>query len=291
MAVTVFVFALLYLISNAHPTNSVAFHLHSLTTFIHSCTPQGTWAVRGNVTISEADMAVFSQNLTFKVQDKELCTLDLELCPSVTSPMTSPSTLSPEVCECLGKFTDDDYSVYIRRPIYPSEAGLLLTAEVPAVAKFSPIMSVHDVGKLLDVSSGNISYIINDGDATPLMSVQNITTCRKTPLKLSVCAPTAQPGTVLKLSEKGQTILSPQTCVHIIEEFSFQDVDSYPMMFTYDEGAGCPFQEQFLFNVYNDQSECETTTTTTSTTTTTAKTSTSAPSPPSCKESPTSLPR
>ena len=278
------VFTFLYF--TVPPVQSVTFHLPPPTTFLHSCTPQGSWAVKGNVTLTEADMEVFSHNLTFQVQGQQMtmCTIDLWSCPTLTSPMTSPSTLSPEVCECLGMFSENDYSVYVRRSIYPSEAGLLLTAAFPAVPEFSPIQTTFDIGKLPAATSGNMTYIVDGGDPTPLMSSQNITACKDVPMKLEVCVQSAQPGTILKLSGKGQTISTPQTCVHITEDFSFQDKDSYPVVFTYDEGAGCPFQDQFLLNVFNDQSMCAPKTTPPASTTSTTSSS-------SCKEAPTSLAR
>jgi len=210
-----------------------------------------------------------------------MCAIDLRLCPKVTSAMTSPSALSPEVCECLGKFSENVYSVYIRQSINASQAGLTLTAVVPAALSNSgPLLSsTHDIGTLPAVKSGHMTYTVNGGGPTILMTSQNITTCKHDPVKLEVCAPTAHPGSILKLTEDGQTITSPQSCIDMTEYFSFQDEDSYPVVFSYDEGAGCPFQESFLFNIYNDQATCAPKTTPTPTlTTTTTTTTTTKPS-------------
>ena len=220
--------------------------------------------------------------------------------------LPSASALPPETCTCLGRITDDDFSVYVRRSVEPSDAGLPLTAVIPALPKFSPVQTTFDIGTLPGAASGNMTYSVDEGDRRPLTSIQNITACRHVPVEPTVCAPDAQPGSVLRLTEKHQTMLSSQSCVHIIEKFSFQGVDSYRLVFSYDEGAGCPFQENFVFHVYNDQQPCLPKTTTTTATTaapfvttrvtpppsvsTTTTTPTSTTSPP-CRHTATSLPR
>jgi len=86
-----------------------------------------------------------------------------------------------------------------------------------------------------------MTYTVDGGDSRPVTSHQNLTTCSGVPVELSVCVPTARPGSLLSLKVKGQTISSSQTCVRVFEKFS----SSQPLIFSFDE-------EEFVFNVKVD---------------------------------------
>jgi len=86
-----------------------------------------------------------------------------------------------------------------------------------------------------------MTYTVDGGDSRPVTSHQNLTTCSGVSVELSVCVPTAHPGSLLSLKVKGQTMLSSDTCVRVIERFS----SSQPVVFSYDE-------EDFVFNVKVD---------------------------------------
>ena len=83
-----------------------------------------------------------------------------------------------------------------------------------------------------------MTYTLDGGDSRPVTSHQNLTTCSGVPVELSVCVPTARPGSLLSLKVKGQTILSSQSCVRVIERFS----SSQAVVFSYDG-------EEFIFNM------------------------------------------
>ena len=75
------VLSLLVALTSIHQALSIGFHLPPPESFTHSCTPLGSWAVQGNVTIRESDLDFFSSNLTLNINGKTLCNIDLESCP------------------------------------------------------------------------------------------------------------------------------------------------------------------------------------------------------------------
>jgi len=83
-----------------------------------------------------------------------------------------------------------------------------------------------------------MTYTVDGGDSRPVTSHQNLTTCSGVYVELSVCVPTARPGSMLSLKVKGQTMLSSQTCVRVAERFS----SSQAVVFSYDE-------EEYVFDV------------------------------------------
>jgi len=83
-----------------------------------------------------------------------------------------------------------------------------------------------------------MTYTVDGGDSRPVTSHQNLTTCSGVPVELSVCVPTARPGSLLSLKVKGQTTSSSDTCVQVLHRFA----TSQPVVFSYDE-------EEFVFNV------------------------------------------
>jgi len=86
-----------------------------------------------------------------------------------------------------------------------------------------------------------MTFTVDGGDSRPVTSHQNLTTCSGVYVELSVCVPTARPGSLLSLKVKGQTTLSSHTCVRDIERFS----SSQTVIFSYDE-------EEFVFHVKVD---------------------------------------
>jgi len=86
-----------------------------------------------------------------------------------------------------------------------------------------------------------MTYTVDGGDSRPVTSHQNLTICSGVYVDLSVCVPTARPGSLLSLKVKGQTMSSSQICVRVAERFS----SSQPVIFSYD-------QEEFVFNVNVD---------------------------------------
>lgn len=242
---------LLTLLSSVHYIQCVGFHLPPPDSFTHSCTPLGSWAVAGNVTLSEVDSEFYQSNLTFKIDNRSLCSINLETCPELATPMPSTKN-SPNVCECVSRFTEDDYKIYIKQEIAASDTGGMLTVIVPGQPKYAPLQVTHDIGHIPSRrnNNNNFTYQINSGLPTQLASTQNISTCRGQPLTITVCAPHSQPGTVLRIRELWQTTSSlADHCIHIMDTFDFDMTDSYPVMFSYDDGTGCAFKENFVFNV------------------------------------------
>lgn len=257
------------LVCSVQGVQSVGFHLPDPVTFAHSCTPLGSWSVAGNVTLTEDDLEFYSSNLTLRLDGRNLCNLDLTSCPELATTSSSSSSAarnSLDVCECVSRFSEDDYSIYIRQGISPADVGAMLTIIVPGQEKYGRLQATYDIGRIAGKLNSSISYQINSGHPSQLGSTQNITTCGGQPLVITVCMPNARSGTVLKMTELWQTISSPADhCIHIIEKFSFIDnTDAYPVVFSYDEGAGCPFQEKFTFNVYEKKNGCMAAATTTS---------------------------
>ena len=280
---------LLCLLTHILHVQSIGFHLPAPVLYSHSCSPLGTWAVSGNLTLTEADGEVYSTNLTLTVRDRDVCSLHLENCPELTS-STSSSTSSPNICQCV-RYTEDDYGVFIRQTIVQSDVGGTLKAVIPGLPKFTPLQATYDIGNIPTKTSGNLTYQINHGAVLLLTPHQNITTCSGDSVKISVCAPSPRhPGTVLKMTELRQTVTSSDPCIHIMDEFSFKDTDSHLVVFSYDEGAGCPFQEKFVFDIQEKKSGCLQTPQTPVDfhllTTPALPTTTAAPSP--CAETPTS---
>jgi len=119
----------------------------------------------------------------------------------------------------------------------------MLTAVVPALPKFAPIQTTHDIGRLPSEVTDNstYTYYVNKGTPVPLQTVQS-----------------SDVSTTLKVIARGQTVTSQHQCVHVIEEFPFTDGDSYPVVFSFDEGAGCPYQESYVLNVQEDTTNCHT---------------------------------
>ena len=83
-----------------------------------------------------------------------------------------------------------------------------------------------------------MTYTVDGGDSRPVTSHQNLTTCSGVLVELSVCVPTARPGSLLSLKVKGQTISSSDTCVLVLHRFA----TSQAVVFSYDD-------EEFVFNV------------------------------------------
>ena len=269
--------SVLYFLACIQHIQSVGFHLPPPESFSHSCTPLGSWAVIGNVTLTEADAEFYSTNLTLKINDKNLCNIDLASCPELSGSMTSWAN-SPNVCACVSRFSEDDYSIYIRQETRSSDVGGLLTIIVPGQEKYGALQATHDIGHIPSGTNGNggITYQIDSGHPVALDSVQNITVCSGQPVMITVCTPDAHPGTVLKLSEFHQTMSTSDPCIHIMDKFNFNTTNSAPVVFTYDEGAGCPFREKFVFNVQEKTIGCMT-----------AASSTPAPTPLATTASPT----
>jgi len=83
-----------------------------------------------------------------------------------------------------------------------------------------------------------MTYTVDGGDSRPVTSHQNLTTCSGVYVELSVCVPTARPGSLLHLKVKGQRTTSFDTCVRVVEIFSTQQ----HVVFSYNK-------EKFVFNV------------------------------------------
>ena len=289
-----------------HCVLCIGFHLPDPVSFSHSCSPLGSWVVSGNLTFPELDTQFYSTDLSFRVKDRELCTLRLEYCPEITSSgsptsqMTSSSASASNICKCI-RYTEDDYGVYVRQEVVQSDVGNMLKAVVPGIPKYAPLQASHDVGLIPGKSNMSVTYQIDNGKPAPLALEQNITACSGRYVKISVCVPAGQPAAQLKIEELGQSMTSPGPCIHAVDDFSFTDTDSHPVIFSYDEGAGCSFQEKFVFNVREEKNGCVTQSnptvtsppqiTTPTTATAAATTTTTTPSSSTCMKTPTSSPR
>ena len=170
---------------------------------------------------------------------------------------SSPTT--PDVCHCAARWTDDVFGVFIRQEMTSSNTGAMLTAVVPGLAKFSPLQTTQDVGPVPGKTDSVITYSIDGGAAVPLMeTVQNVSVCRGGPTTITVCAPSTRLGTVLRISAFGQTTTSSSGgCVHIMDVFPFHtSASTHQVTFSYDEGAGCPFNDEFVFNLREKTDGC-----------------------------------
>ena len=201
----------------------------------------------------------------------------------------------------------------------------MLEAVIPGLPKYSPLESAHDVGNVPDkmatgsAGSGggnntwggsHMTYQIDTGSRQQLAEVQTVTTCSGDPLTITVCVPlTVQPGAVLRMTSQGQTVMTSQSrCIHVTDIFSFHMTSSgssssqqHSVVFSYDEGAGCPFTDSFVFNVRERKSGCGMSSSVVGTTppcippsaaaTTTPPTTTTPTPASSCAHTSTSLPR
>lgn len=209
----------------------------------------GNWSLTGQVELTQADLVVFKPKISIQTCH-EVCTIDLTSCSTNVSG-------DEEGCHCERKF-GDVHLVHVKSTAQFYQSRAKVTATIPSKDMFQSISGTSVIGELPQISRNipEATYQVDNGLPIKLHPIENILVCPKTLLSLLVCVKEKVIGAVLEISTRtGQTISSSNTCVKMLEVYSFDKMSVHTLTFHYSESKSASKTEISLIHI-KESNDC-----------------------------------
>ena len=216
------------------------------------------WSVAGQVTYSNVDLDFYQPRVFFQktIQNGgirhtlNICTVDLTQC-------TGAVTGDTDICACVNK-TGDVYDILVKQKLKLSDSGARLEAVLRSRDVFNPNMVAANIGVLPTVEDPDVhlTVSVDNGSKMKLQPYQNISVCSGNILSIEVCVNNSNPPEVLSLQVKGQTMMSSNPCVHIMDKFDFHSGQIFPLVFLYEGKGACSLTQTLTVDVVEKTSGC-----------------------------------